>query len=57
VIDQTERRVLRGEKVPATEKIVSIFEPHTDRAGPEKLDRKICFLSEALPGSYQAAWC
>ncbi len=30
VIDQTERRVLRGEKVPATEKIVSIFEPHTD---------------------------
>jgi IS5 family transposase len=30
VIDQTERRVLQGEKVPATEKIVSIFEPHTD---------------------------
>jgi IS5 family transposase len=30
VIDQTERRVLKGEKVPATEKIVSIFEPHTD---------------------------
>jgi IS5 family transposase len=30
VIDQTERRVFRGEKVPANEKIVSIFEPHTD---------------------------
>jgi IS5 family transposase len=30
VIDQTERRVLKGEKVPAAEKIVSIFEPHTD---------------------------
>jgi IS5 family transposase len=30
VIDQTERRVLQGEKVPATEKIVSIFEEHTD---------------------------
>lgn len=30
VIDQTERRVLRDEKVPATEKIVSIFEPHTE---------------------------
>jgi IS5 family transposase len=29
VIDQTERRVIRGEKVPATEKIVSLFEPHT----------------------------
>jgi transposase, IS5 family len=30
VIDQTERRVLRGESVPASEKIVSLFEPHTD---------------------------
>lgn len=30
VIDQTERRVLAGEKVPAGEKIVSIFEDHTD---------------------------
>jgi len=30
VIDQTERRVLHGETVPASEKIVSIFEPHTD---------------------------
>lgn len=30
VIDQTERRVLKGEKVPASEKVVSIFEPHTD---------------------------
>jgi transposase, IS5 family len=29
VIDQTERRVLRGEAVPATEKVVSLFEPHT----------------------------
>jgi transposase, IS5 family len=30
VISQTERRVLRDEKVPAQEKVVSIFEPHTD---------------------------
>jgi len=30
VIDQTERRVLRGEQVPADEKILSIFETHTD---------------------------
>lgn len=30
VIDQTERRVLHGESVPAEEKIVSIFESHTD---------------------------
>lgn len=30
VIDQAERRVFYGESVPATEKIVSLFEPHTD---------------------------
>jgi transposase, IS5 family len=30
VVSQTERRVLGGESVPAQEKIVSIFEPHTD---------------------------
>lgn len=30
VVSQTERRVLHGESVPATEKVVSIFEPHTD---------------------------
>jgi IS5 family transposase len=29
-IDQCERRVLKGERVPASEKIVSIFEDHTD---------------------------
>lgn len=30
VIDQTQRRVFNGEKVPASEKLVSLFEPHTD---------------------------
>jgi len=30
VVDQTERRVFEGEQVPAKEKVVSIFEPHTD---------------------------
>lgn len=30
VIDQTTRRVIHGESVPACEKIFSIFEPHTD---------------------------
>ena len=29
-IDQSERRVLKGEKVPSSEKIVSLFEEHTD---------------------------
>jgi len=30
VVSQTRRRVLDGERVPATEKVVSIFETHTD---------------------------
>jgi IS5 family transposase len=30
VVDQSRRRVLEGESVPAAEKVVSIFEPHTD---------------------------
>jgi IS5 family transposase len=30
VIEQTVRRVFSGEKVPPAEKLVSIFEPHTD---------------------------
>jgi IS5 family transposase len=30
VLDQAERRVLEGEKVPSSEKIVSIFEPHAN---------------------------
>lgn len=30
VIDQTERRVIHGECVPASEKVVSFFEEHTD---------------------------
>lgn len=38
VIDQTERRVLHGEVVPATEKLFSIFEPHTDIIIKDKRD-------------------
>ncbi len=30
IITQTERRVLAGEAVPASEKLVSLFEPHAD---------------------------
>ena len=51
VVDQTERRVLRGESVPATEKIVSIFEPHTDIIIKDRRDtfygHKICLTSGA----------
>jgi IS5 family transposase len=30
VIDQTQRRIFQGEAVPADEKVVSLFDPHTD---------------------------
>ncbi len=38
VIDQTERRLLKNESVPAQEKIVSIFEPHTDIIRKDRRD-------------------
>ena len=46
VMDQTRRRVLNGEKVAASEKIVSIFEPHTDIIVKDRRDifygHKVC---------------
>ena len=38
VIEQTERRVLRGEKLRPDEKLVSIFEPHTDIIRKDRRD-------------------
>jgi len=38
VVSQTERRVLHGESVPAAEKLVSIFEPHTDIIRKDRRD-------------------
>jgi IS5 family transposase len=46
VIRQTERRVLHGEKVPASEKIVSFFEAHADIIVKDRRDthygHKVC---------------
>lgn len=46
VICQTTRRVLLGESVPASDKIVSLFEPHTDIIVKDRRDtlygHKIC---------------
>jgi IS5 family transposase len=46
VIDQTERRVLQGQKVPAADKITSLFEPHTDVIVKDRRDtfygHKVC---------------
>jgi len=51
LIDQTRRRVLEGETVPADEKVVSIFEPHTDiirKGGRETFyGHKICLAGGA----------
>jgi IS5 family transposase len=51
VVDQTQRRVLGGESVPAAEKLVSIFEPHTDIIVKDRRDtfygHKVCLTSGA----------
>jgi len=51
VIDQTERRIVNGEKVPAKEKIFSIFEPHTDIIVKDRRDpvfgHKVCLTQGA----------
>ena len=55
VIDQARRRVLDGEQVPTSEKIYSIFEPHTDliKRGkvrtPVEFGHKV-FLAESAAG-------
>lgn len=49
VVEQATRRVLRGEKVPSCEKIVSIFEPHTDIIVKDRREtlygHKVCLTS------------
>ena len=51
VISQTRRRVLLGESVPAAEKVVSLFEPHTDIIVKDRRDthygHKICLTGGA----------
>jgi IS5 family transposase len=51
VVDQTERRVMRGEKVEAHDKVVSIFEPHTDIIVKDRREtlfgHKICLAGGA----------
>jgi transposase, IS5 family len=49
VIDQTQRRVFDGQKVPAGDKIVSIFQPHTDIIVKDRRDtyygHKVCLCA------------
>jgi len=55
VIDQTRRRVLEGETVPADEKVYSIFESHTDLIKRGKAQKPVefghkVFLAESAHG-------
>jgi transposase, IS5 family len=55
VIHQTTRRVLEGEKLPASEKLVSIFEPHTAIIRKRKLGKptefgRVVWLDEVEGG-------
>jgi transposase, IS5 family len=55
VVDQARRRVLDGEQVPASEKLYSIFEPHTDLIKRGKINKPIefghkVFLAESAQG-------
>ncbi len=51
IICQTTRRVIHGESVPAGEKLVSLFEPHTDIIKKDRRDtyygHKICLTGGA----------
>ena len=51
IIDQTDRRVIRGETVKAKDKVVSLFEPHTDIIVKDRRDtlfgHKICLTGGA----------
>jgi len=51
VINQTERRVLNGESVPVADKLVSIFETHTDIIKKDRRDplygHKLCLSAGA----------
>ena len=51
-IDQINRRVLQGERIPHSEKVLSLFEPHTEwiskgKAGvPVELGLRVCIMED-----------
>jgi IS5 family transposase len=61
VIDQAHRRVVNGEKVPADEKLYSLFEPHTDMIKRGKANKPVefghkIFLAESRRGLVTDYW-
>lgn len=61
VIDQTERRVLNDEKLSAAEKIVSLFEPHTQIIKRQKAGKAVEFgrklWLEEVEGGIVSGYC
>ena len=56
VVDQTMRRVFAGEKVPQAEKLVSIFEPHTDIIRRGKVNKDTEFGHKVWLGEVEGAF-
>ena len=52
IIDQTVRRVIKGEKVPAADKVVSVFEPHTDIIVKDRRDTQFGHKLNLTTGKY-----
>jgi IS5 family transposase len=59
-LDQTVRRVFEGESVPAREKIVSLFEPHSDIIRRQKAGKPVEFghkvWLDEVDGGIVTAW-
>jgi IS5 family transposase len=59
-LDQTVRRVFEGESVPAREKIVSLFEPHSDIIRRQKAGKPVEFghkvWLDEVDGGIATAW-
>jgi IS5 family transposase len=59
-LDQTVRRVFQGESVPAREKIVSLFEPHSDIIRRQKAGKPVEFghkvWLDEVDGGIVTAW-
>ena len=56
VITQTERRVLHGESVPASAKLVSLFEPRTAIVRRGKLTYRLSSVVKSSWTKWMAAW-
>jgi IS5 family transposase len=56
VVSQTRRRVFEGESVPAREKVVSIFEPHTDVIVRKKAGKSAEYGHKVFLAETEGGW-